>query len=101
MSVQSFVVLAQEQQRREEVVPVVQELNSATAAIAGFASGTITRVMICNSLAPSTRAASESSSGIVRKNCRSRKIENASPEEARQDQRLQVTDPVEARTQIT
>ena len=28
---------------------------------------------------PSTRAASRYSSGIVRKNCRSRKIENASP----------------------
>ena len=47
--------------------------------MAGFASGTITRVMICHSLAPSIRAASESSSGMVRKNCRSRKIENASP----------------------
>jgi hypothetical protein len=35
--------------------------------------------MIWNSLAPSTRAASESSSGIVRKNCRRRKIEKASP----------------------
>ena len=38
--------------------------------------------MICSSLAPSTRAASASSSGIVRKNCRSRKIENASPKKA-------------------
>ena len=54
-------------------------MKSATAAIAGFASGTITRVMICHSLAPSTRAASESSSGIDMKNCRSRKIEKASP----------------------
>ena len=38
--------------------------------------------MICSSLAPSTRAASTSSPGIVRKNCRNRKIENASPKNA-------------------
>ena len=56
-----------------------RKLKSATAAIAGLASGTITRSIICSSPAPSTRAASESSFGIVRKNWRSRKIENASP----------------------
>src|SRR5690349_15670862 len=39
----------------------------------------MTRVMICHSFAPSTRAASARSSGIDRKNCRSKKIENASP----------------------
>ena len=54
-------------------------MNRATAAIAGFAIGTITRIMIWNSLAPSTRAASVISCGIVRKNCRSRKMEYASP----------------------
>ena len=47
--------------------------------MAGMASGTITRVRIWNSLPPSTRAASDSSSGIVMKNCRRRKIEKASP----------------------
>src|SRR2546428_9393215 len=47
--------------------------------MAGRASGTITRIRIWSSLAPSTRAASESSSGIVMKNCRSKKIVKASP----------------------
>jgi len=50
--------------------------------MAGLARGTTTRVMIWNSPPPSTRAASTSSSGIVMKNCRSRKIENASPKKA-------------------
>jgi hypothetical protein len=47
--------------------------------MAGFASGTTTFMRIWNSPAPSTRAASDSSWGIVMKNWRSRKIENASP----------------------
>ena len=50
--------------------------------MAGFAVFTTTCHMICSSLAPSTRAASTSSCGIVRKNCRNRKIENASPKNA-------------------
>ena len=52
---------------------------SATAAIAGFASRQTTVVRIRSSPQPSTRAASRYSSGIVRKNWRSRKIANASP----------------------
>ena len=55
------------------------KLNSATAAIAGLASGTTTRIRIWNSPAPSTRMASVSSLGMVMKNWRNRKIENASP----------------------
>ena len=55
------------------------KLNSATATIAGLASGTITFHRICSSLAPSTRIASDSSLGMVMKNWRSRKIEKASP----------------------
>ena len=51
-------------------------------AIAGFATFTTTCHMIWNSFAPSTRAASTSSLGMVRKNCRRRKIENASPRNA-------------------
>jgi hypothetical protein len=55
------------------------KLNSATATIAGLASGMITRQRTCRCPPPSTRMASVSSLGIVRKNCRSRKIEKASP----------------------
>ena len=52
--------------------------------------------MICNSPAPSTRAASDSSSGIVRKNWRSRKIENASPKKLGTISGLSVPDPAQA-----
>ena len=55
------------------------KLNSATAAMAGLASGIITRRRICQWPPPSTRTASHSSFGIVMKNWRSRKIEKASP----------------------
>ncbi len=55
------------------------KLNSATAAMAGLASGIITRRRICQWPPPSTRTASVSSLGIVMKNWRSRKIEKASP----------------------
>ena len=55
------------------------KLNSATATMAGLASGMITRQRICRCPPPSTRIASVSSCGMVRKNWRSRKIEKASP----------------------
>ncbi len=47
--------------------------------MAGLASRSTTVVRMRSSPQPSTRAASRYSSGIVRKNWRSRKIENASP----------------------
>ena len=47
------------------------------AEIAGFASGTMIRIINLNSLHPSMRAASEISSGIDVKNCLNKKIENA------------------------
>src|SRR5580765_2838888 len=52
---------------------------SATTASAGLASGKITLVKIAHSFAPSSLAASDSSCGIVMKNCRSRKIKYTSP----------------------
>ncbi len=55
------------------------KLNRAIAAIAGFESGIITRRRICQWPPPSTLMASVSSLGMVMKNWRSRKIENASP----------------------
>ena len=54
----------------------------AKPAIAGFASRTTTVVRMRSSPHPSTRAASRYSCGIVMKNWRSRKIENASPKKA-------------------
>ena len=51
----------------------------ARLASAGLASGSSTRQKICNELAPSTRAASSYSRGIVRKNWRSRKTPNELP----------------------
>ena len=51
----------------------------ARPAIAGFASRVTTVTRMRSSPQPSTRAASRYSSGIVKKNWRSRKIENASP----------------------
>ena len=54
-------------------------MNSPAAAIPGRAIGTITRSSTAHSLQPSMRAASAYSFGMVRKNCRNRKIENASP----------------------
>jgi hypothetical protein len=45
-------------------------------AIAGFDSGTMIREYMYNSLAPSTRAASERDSGIVIKNCLTKKVLN-------------------------
>src|SRR5581483_8003453 len=64
---------------RKKSLNVYRNENRATAAIAGFASRSTTVVRIRSSPLPSILAASKYSSGIVRKNCRSRKIENASP----------------------
>src|SRR5215217_2224545 len=50
---------------------------TATVASTGVESGSTTCVKICHSFAPSTRAASESSGGMVLKNWRSRKISKA------------------------
>jgi len=50
-----------------------------TVISGGLASGSMIFQKMPNSLAPSMRAASESSSGIVRKNWRRRKILNAPP----------------------
>ena len=68
---------------------------SATAAIAGFARRTTTRVRMRTSPQPSTRAASRYSSGIVRKNWRSRKIEKASPNQFGMISGASVADEVE------
>jgi len=54
-------------------------MNIDVAAMPGLAIGMITRSNVRHSPAPSTRAASRYSSGIVTMNCRSRKMENASP----------------------
>src|SRR5919199_1833447 len=53
--------------------------NSATVASAGLASGKMTRQKMVNSFAPSTRPASDSSWGMVMKNCRNKKMLNALP----------------------
>ena len=53
------------------------KVNSATTARAGLASGMMTSTKVRSSLAPSIFAASESSMGMVRKNCRRRKMEKA------------------------
>jgi len=57
-------------------------VNRATTASAGFASGSRTSVKIRTSEQPSILAASLSSIGMVLKNCRSKKIENALPKKA-------------------
>ena len=48
--------------------------NNATTVSAGLAKGKMTRSMMTSSLAPSMRAASDSSCGICLKNCRSIKM---------------------------
>ena len=50
------------------------KVKMATVASAGMESGRITRHRICSVLAPSMMAASSKSGGMVRKNCRSRKM---------------------------
>ena len=55
---------------------------SATTARAGRASGRTTRKRMPISPQPSMRAASESSRGMVMKNCRRRKMLNADPNQA-------------------
>ena len=57
-------------------------VKSATHDSAGRTSGRMIRQKMPKSLHPSMRAASESSSGIVMKNCRSRKMLNADPNHA-------------------
>src|SRR5215510_8555336 len=49
----------------------------ASAARTGWDSGSTIRVNTCQALAPSMRAASSSSAGMVRKNCRSRNTPKA------------------------
>src|SRR5262249_47122494 len=64
---------------RKKSLNVYRSEKSATAAMPGLARRRTTVVRIRNSPQPSTRAASKYSSGMVRKNWRRRKIENASP----------------------
>jgi hypothetical protein len=54
----------------------------ATANKTGFDSGSMIRHQIPSSFAPSIRAASTRSAGIVRKNCRIKKINKGVPKKA-------------------
>ena len=88
-STQSSGLLPEYSSGRKKSLKVNSTENRATAAMAGLASRTTTVVRIRTSPQPSTRAASRYSSGIVRKNWRSRKIEKASPNQVGHDQRQQ------------
>ena len=83
-------VLAGVDLRPEVVVPAVEELEQRRRPrCAGLAIGSTTCSSVRKSPQPSTLAASRYSRGIVSRNCRSRKIEKASPKRHRDDQRPQ------------
>src|SRR5258706_1218475 len=54
-----------------------RKVNTVTVASTGTERGKTSCLKICHSEAPSTRAASHISSGMVRKNCRNRKTSYA------------------------
>ena len=72
-------VLADVEERQEEVVPGVEHREERDGGDRGLRQAQDDRRRMRNSPQPSTRAASRYSSGIVRKNWRRRKIANASP----------------------
>ena len=61
---------------------VHRNVKTVTVASTGLDRGSTIWLNICHSLAPSTRAASHISSGMVRKNCLKRKIIKAFPKNA-------------------
>src|SRR5947209_2979416 len=67
----------------KKLFQVHQKLKVTTVAIAGLLSGTMMLQRICKTFAPSIRAASSSSRGIVEKNWRSMKIRKAFPKNER------------------